>query len=100
MIDIGTPSCCINSCGSLLPLVDRGYYNDPTGDGKTFVSFNLSGSPWCGISVASVLRGDVDNLEGRNDLVALNPTSSSMRLRIEVSNLFLVRPSNQTNLGR
>ena len=100
MIDKGTPSCCSNSCGRLVPLVTKGNYIDPTGDGKTHITFNLSGSVWCGISVARVLRGDVEGLAGRDDLAGLNRRSNSMRLRIEVSNPSAIGRSNQTNFDR
>ena len=100
MIDKGTPSCCSNSCGRLVPLVTKGNYSGPTGDGKTHITFNLSGSAWCGISVARVLRGDVEGLAGRDDLAGLNRRSNSMRLRIEVSNPSAIGRSNQTNFGR
>ena len=45
-----------------------------------------SASPLYAIPVASPLRGNLDNLEGRDDLVESNPKSGFVRLRIEVSN--------------
>ena len=68
----------------------NGNYSDPYGEGKTYIMFNKTASPWCGISVAGVLCGNLDGLEGRDDLAGLNPKSGSMRLRIEVSNPSLV----------
>ena len=100
MIDTGTPSCCINSCGSLVPLVNNGNYDSAIDGGKAYVNFNLSGSSCCGIPVASVLRGDLDGLEGRDELARLNPRSDSIRLRIEVSSPSPVGPFNHTNLDR
>ena len=82
--------CCGKPCALIVPFVANGSYDDPNGDGRTQVRFGLSGSPFCGISVARVLRGDLDGLEDRDDLAVLNPRSGSMRLRIEVSNLSLV----------
>ena len=84
--------CCEGYCGTLVPLVANGSYNAPGGDGKTHISFNLSASPVCGISVARVLRGDLNGLVGRDDLAMLNPRAGSMRLRIEVSNPSPLRP--------
>jgi len=86
---IGTaPVCCDNSCAPLVPFVANGSYHDPDGGGEAEVFFRVSGSPFCGISVAGVLRGELGGLEARDDLVELNPRAKSMRLRIEVSNFF------------
>ena len=95
MVDAPVSFCCQNSCGLLVPLVANGSYNGPSGDGKTRIYFNLSNSPFCGISVARVLRGDLDSLAERDDLAILNPKSGSMRLRIGVSNLSFVNTSHQ-----
>jgi len=84
VINAGVPPCCKNSCGRSVPLIASGSYNDPLGDGKTLITFNLSGSPRCGISVARVLHGDLEGLGNRDDFVTLNRRSGSMRLRIEV----------------
>ena len=86
MTNSGIPSCCGNSCGTCIPLIANGSYKDPSGVGKTHISFNLSTSQECGISVARVLRGDLSDLVGRDDLAMLNPKLHSVRLRIEVSN--------------
>ncbi|KAF9650885.1 hypothetical protein BDM02DRAFT_3185040 [Thelephora ganbajun] len=82
MINAGVPTCCQRSCGRLIPLVVNGTYNDPTGEGKTFITFNLATSQCCGIPVTRVLRGDLDGLIGRDNLARLNPSSGSMRLHI------------------
>ena len=78
--------CCASACGVLVPLSVNGIYQDPNGDGKSLVHFNLLDSPLCGIPVARVLRGDLEGLMGRDELAGLNPSAGSMRLRVEVSN--------------
>lgn len=89
-------SCpCPYSCGITVPLVVNGSYNDPNGDGINYVTFKLSSSPSCGIPVANVLRGDLEGLVRRDELIVLNPRASSMRLRIEVSNPSSFRPSHR-----
>ena len=83
--DAGVLPCCEYSCGRPVPLIVNGNYNDPIGDGKTHIAFNVTNSPWCGISVAKVLRGDLEGLMQRDELAILNPRSKSMRLKIDVS---------------
>ena len=85
MASAGPPPCCELACGTFVPLIANGNYNDPNG-GKTYIKFGMTASPWCGISVAGVLRGNLEGLEGRDDLAGLNPNSGSVRLRIEVNN--------------
>ena len=84
--------CCNGACGILVPLPVLGTYADPTGDGKSFINFNLATSPLCGIPIAKVLQGNLEGLEGRDELARLNPSASSMRLRIHVSSHSLVNP--------
>jgi len=83
-INTGVPSCCEYRCGRLVPLSPDESYNDPLGDGKNLVTFNVAISPWCGIPVARVLLGDLEGLVNCDDFVTLNPRSSSVRLRIKV----------------
>jgi len=86
IINAPVPTCCGSFCGTLIPLVLNGSYNAPSGEGRSQVDFNVSGSPCCGISIARVLRGDLEGLVERDDLALLNPRSSSMRLEIQVGN--------------
>lgn len=96
MINAGTPWCCESyACGIFVPLVANGNYNGPNGEERTHIRFNITASPFCGIPVAKVLRGDLDGLEGRDDLAELNRNAGSMRLRIEVGNLSPVRSSHK-----
>lgn len=86
MVNGGGTPCCASACGALVPLSVNGIYYDPNGDGKSLVHFNLLDSPFCGIPVARVLRGDLEGLMERDELAGLNPSAGSMRLRVEVSN--------------
>ena len=87
--------CCESVCGILVPLATNNTYGSPNGDGRSLVTFNLVASPVCGIPIARVLRGDLEGLVGRDDLAELNPSSGSMRLRIEVSNHYPACPSRE-----
>jgi len=99
IINTGPPPCCGNNCGTLLPFIADGTYNNPNGGVKAFVTFRLAGSPLCGIPVVKVLRGDLEGLIGREELAVLNPRSHSICLRIAVSDPCPVRPpTTQANL--
>ena len=87
--------CCHYACGICVPLQPYYIYSDPTGDGKSFINFNLAISPLCGIPIARVLQGNLEGLEGRDELARLNPGSSSMRLWIRVSGHSPVSPSRE-----
>jgi hypothetical protein len=91
----GVAGCCENYCGTLVPFATKATYKDSHGHGKSYVSFNLAASPWCGIPVARVLTGDLVGLLDRDKLSELNPNSRSMRLRIEVGDPFPIRPSHE-----
>ena len=78
------PDCCGNRCGPVLQFLTNGTYR---GDGKVTVLFNRVGSKTCGIPVADVLRGTLEGLIGRDDVVELNANAESMRLKMEVSDL-------------
>lgn len=89
------PLCCERICGALVPLAASSTYDNPNGNGKTLVTFNLVDSTACGIPIARVLRGDLGGLVGCDELAELNPNCGSMRLRIEVSNHSPVYPSRE-----
>lgn len=95
MAGTSDPPCCYNTCGPVVPLSTHGIYHDPNGNGKSLVFFNLIDSALCGIPVARVLRGDIEGLEGRNELVELDPSSGSIRLPIEVSHPFPASSSHK-----
>lgn len=99
----GAPLCCKMCCGTFVPLAVNGNYSDPNGDGKSYVGFNRTTSPWCGIPVASVLSGDLTGLIDRDNLARLNPNSGSIRLRMEVGDPSPARASHKlthVNSGR
>ena len=87
LTNTGIPPCCENGCGRPIPLIVNGNYQDPNGEGRTYIRFNMSTTPGCGIPVARVLESNLDGLHERDDRVELNPNSGSMRLKIEVSDL-------------
>lgn len=87
--------CCGGACGVLVPLLTNGIYADPTGDGKTLISFNLTTSPLCGIPIARVLLGNLEGLGRREELAELNPSVGSVRLLIKVGNHSLVSSSRK-----
>lgn len=95
LTDRDAPRCCEKGCGKTVPLVVNGSYTVPMDGEKAYITFNVHNSPSCGIPVASVLNGELGDLDGRDDLAELTRPggSKSMRMRIQVGNTFPVTPS-------